>query len=119
MNDIEKVEKFNYFEKLYFRITLGLIGLALLLFIFTMFVATKFDSIPKLLIDFTVVLLFVPAVNFFISIVRVFKYILSISRLDNNIGIVRSAFALLINPISFGILYILIIIMALSSCTVQ
>ena len=119
MNDIEKVKKFNYFEKLYFKVTLGIFGTAISLFIFTLASIGQYSSISKLLKNFIISVLLLSAINFFISIYRVIKYTMSISRLENNIGILRSAVSLILSPMSFVILYILVIIIAFSSCAAQ
>lgn len=119
MNDIQKVEKFNRFEKLLFKFTLGILGIAISFFIITLIVVTQIYSIPKLLIDLTTSILMVAIANFFLSVIRIFKYIIKISKLENNIGIMRSVISLLISPISVAILLVLIIMMSSSGCTIQ
>ena len=119
MDDIKKVEKFNYFEKLYLRVTLGILGLSISLFILTMYIVTEFSEIPKSLINFTILILYLSAAGFIMAIVRIIKYIVKISKLDNNIGIARTIVGFFLSPVSFAILFILVIMMSLSSCTVQ
>lgn len=118
MNDIQKVERFNYFERLFFKITLGILGSAIFLFIFTLATVSQFSVFSKILINITVVLLFMSIINLILTIGRIFKFAFKISKLENNIGILRSASSLLFSPLAFVILYILIIVMALASCTV-
>ena len=119
MNNTQKVEKFNHFETLLFKVTLGILGIAISLFIITLVVVTQIYSIPKLLIDITTTILMITIANFFLSIIRIFKYIIKISKLENNIGIMRSVISLLISPISAAILLVLIILISLSGCTIQ
>lgn len=118
MNDIQKVERFNYFEKLFFKITLGILGSAIFLFIFTMATVSQFPVFSKVLINVTVVILFLSAINLILAIGRILKFAIKISKFENNIGILRTASSLLLSPLAFVILYILIIVMALASCTV-
>jgi len=119
LENVQKVKKFNHFEKLLFKVTLGILGIAISLFIITLVVVTQIYSIPKLLIDLTTSILMIAIANFFLSMVRIFKYLIKISKLENNIGIMRSIISLLISPISAALLLILIIMMSLSGCTIQ
>lgn len=119
MEEERMMERFNYFEKLLFKVTLLFLGISVSLVV--MFIASfnYLSDIPRLFVNFTVTMLIASGVNFFVSLVRIFKFAFKYSSNDKNIGITRSAVSLLLNPVSFIILYILLIIMALSSCTVQ
>ena len=119
MNDIKKVERFNYFEKLFFKVTLGILGLSIFLFFFMLATVEYFSSFGRALFDFTGIVLFATMANFVLSLVRLFKYAFSIGKLENNIGITRTIISLFLSPVAFIILYILVIIMAFASCTVQ
>ena len=119
LDTVKKVEKFNFYEKLYFRVTLAILGIAVSLFIVALFSFQLFTLIPKALINLTVTVLVISGLNFFLAVIRIIKYLINIAKLENNIGILRSAITLIISPISFIILYILLIIMAFSSCSVQ
>lgn len=119
MNDDKLVERFNYFEKLFFKITVGLFGATVATVILSFVILEQLGEIPKAFFNFVLSMLFASGLNFFVSIFRVFKFAFKISDKKNNIGISRTAIALVLNPVTFIITYILLIILALSSCTVQ
>ncbi len=118
MTDEEKVEKFNYFEKLHFKVTLGILGVSIIIIAIIGGIISQAAAIPKLLIDFTTAILYLAIASFLLAIVRVIKYLFKIRKLPNNIGIIRSISALIINPTSIIILFILVILMSLSGCTI-
>ena len=74
MNDVQKVEKFNRFERLLFKVTLGILGITISLFIITLVVVTQIYSIPKLFIDLTTSILMVAIANFFLALGFSTKY---------------------------------------------
>lgn len=119
MNNEKIVERFNYFEKIYLRFTLAVLGTAVLLSIIPFVFIDQISSISKLIANIAVSLMLVTVLNFFYAFFRIVKYARKISKLENNIGIMRTVSSLFLSPISFVILYILVIIMAFSSCTIQ
>ncbi|MFK5883884.1 MAG: hypothetical protein QM489_06010 [Candidatus Izemoplasma sp.] len=119
MNKDKLVENFNYFEKLFFRITLGLLGASVAAVVLSFVILEQLGDIPKAFINITISMLLASGVNFLISLFRLFKFAFKISGKEGNIGITRTVTSLVLNPVTFIILYILLIILALSSCSVQ
>lgn len=113
-----KVEKFNYFEKLYWKFTLGILGASIALVFISFAIITAVSDMPDLIVKTIITFLIAAGVNFMLSVIRVFKFSFKISGEKDNIGITRSAMGIVLNPVSFIILYILLLIIALSSCTV-
>ncbi len=119
MDNEKIVERFNYYEKVYLRFTLGVLGATVFLSIVPFVFIDQISSISKLIANIAVSLMLVVTLNFFYAFIRIVKYARKISNFENNIGIMRSVSSLFLSPVSFTILYILVIIMAFSSCTVQ
>ena len=119
MNDYKKTVKFNYFEKLYLKLSLGFFGLSISLFIITLFIINQFSSIPKLLINFSASIFMLVTVNFILQIIRLFRFLFKIRKLEDNIGIKRTVISLILSPITAGIIMILLLMMSLASCSIQ
>ena len=116
MNDNER--NFNYFEKLFLKISLGLVGLGVVLFI-TMFAIV--DILSDIASDFAnvvAVLLLASIASFFIAIIRIFKYILIVSKRDEEATITKSIISFFVSPIAIIIYYLMIFILAVTGCTI-
>jgi len=114
-----KVEKFINTEKLLFKITLILFGSSFFLFAFTFFIIDSFQSFTKSLINITFTLFLISGLHFFINLFRIFKYFIKNDILKNEEGIWRSVLGIVLTPVTFGVLWILMIIISLSSCAVS
>lgn len=117
-SNYDKVSRFMHFEHLLFRIDLFILGVAL--FILTFFLALieqirDLESTFEFLFFFG---MFLPAVKFVISIIRVLKYYFKIRHEEGRMSIWRSGLSLLISPLSFAIFWFIFILLAFASCTV-
>ena len=119
MNEEELVQRFNYFEKFFYKITLGLLGASIAIVVLSFVILEQLGDIPKAFINFTVSVLLASGVNFLVSLFRVFRFAFKITDKEGNIGITRTAVSLVLNPVTFIILFLLLIILAFTGCTVQ
>ena len=111
--------RFNYFEKIFLRISLSLMGTGFVLFIL-MFVFV--DDIREYADEFSsvvAVLLIASFISFFNAIFRILKYIISVSKRNDGSTIKGSIISFFTSPVAIIIYYIMMIVIAFSSCTIQ
>lgn len=115
----DEFTKFNYFEKLFFRIQLGLIGLGFITLGILFASIEILQSVADLIIFLILTMMSLVALNFIISVARIIKYLRRYTDNDNVIGIKRSVTIMLTSPIAFVLYYLILIILALSmaSCS--
>jgi len=114
-----KVEMFIYMEKLLFKLTIFLFGMSILLFILTFVIYSYLEGLVETLY-YTVFILFISTgINFCVSLFRILKYSVNIKVLQNENGIWRSLIGLFLNPVTFVILYILLIMISFASCSIN
>jgi len=119
LNNFKKVARFNYYENLYLKVSYGLLALAISLFIITLIIINQFSSIPKLLIDFTASIFMLVIGNFILQIIRLFRFLFSIRKIEGNVGIKKTITSLFLSPLTAFIILILLLMMSLSSCSIQ
>ncbi len=112
----EKVEKFMRFERFFFRVQLLILGSGFFILGFFYFVIDKVKDVDDLIVFVLFVGLLYPVLHFFISVVRVLKYILVIRHEEGHSTIWRSALSFLFSPLTFGIFYIILIVIVFASC---
>ena len=112
-------KNFNYYESVFLKISLGLLGSSIVLF-FLMFVFIDFvtDS-TDLFIRLIVFLLLSSLASFLIAIFRIMKYAFKVSRRNDGSTITKSIISFFVSPTALVIYYIMAIILSLSSCSVQ
>lgn len=113
------VEKFMYFEKLFFKIQLFILGSGLFLWIFFVAIIEKLRSVNELFYFIAYFGIILPGLLFIVSIFRIFKYIIKISKMEGKHNIWRSALAFVFSPLNIGIFYILFIVLTFASCSVN
>ena len=114
--NLEKVYRFNKFEKIFFRIDIVIIGVAI-------FFLVLFDIALESLAGLVDVLMLIflsglvgSVVSFFISIIRILKYLFNIRKIQEASSIWRSILIIFLSPIAFILYYLLIFVVVLSSC---
>ena len=114
--NLEKVYRFNRFEKIFFRIDIVIIGVAI-------FFLVLFDIALESLAGLVDVLMLIflsglvgSVVSFFISIIRILKYLFNIRKIQEASSIWRSILIIFLSPIAFILYYLLIFVVVLSSC---
>jgi len=116
---MDKYDKFNKFEKIFFRIhTVSfIIGLFLLSLLY--FAQDTFESIARTFLVVAYSFFYVVFANFIISIVRLFKYLFSFRKSQDMVTIKRTVAIMFTSPISLGIYLIIMLAMSLSlsSCS--
>lgn len=114
-----KIEKFNKFEKIFFRIELSILGVGIFLFTLFSIAIEALGGIADILITVILFSWLAIIVNFIISLVRIFKYLFNVEKFKEETSIWRSVITLFLSPALFGFFYILIIIATFTSCLAQ
>lgn len=111
-------KNFNYYESIFLKISLGLLGSSIVLF-FLMFVFIDFvTDYPNQLVKILITLLLTSLASFFIAIFRIFKFAIIVSRKNNGSTIIKSVISLFVSPTALIIYYIMIFVLAFSSCSI-
>ena len=115
----DTVERFNYFEKIFFRINMINLGGSAFIAIIMYYLLENVDETGQLFGGFTAVMMVFSFILFVISFIRILKYIFKYRKLDNVLFIWRSIVGFFTSPVAFLIYFILMFVMALSmaSCT--
>lgn len=118
---MNKVDKFNKFEVIFFRIHLSISGFGLLVLGIAFAAMNSVESVARSLIGVVYTLLWVVIVNFIIGVIRLLKYFISFRKETETPTIWRTLVIIVTSPITLGIFFILTLIMSLSlaSCTIQ
>lgn len=118
---MEKIDKFNKYETIFIKIHLITLGLGMFLLMLAFLAVDSIESIARTFLGVVYVLLYVVIINFFIALIRLFKYLIVFRKSDKLPTIKRTIIIILTSPISLGIYFILTLIMSLSlaSCTIQ
>lgn len=112
----DKIVKFNKFEKLFFRINLGIFGLSIFIYFLYLWLIEQLGPITDLIMSVIFVGMISTVIIFFISVIRIIKYVVT-HRSGETSTIWRSILNIFLSPLSLIIFYILVFITALSSCT--
>ena len=117
MND--KVKKFNKYEFLFFRIHLAISGFGVFLFMMMFVVQDAIVSLAQLFLAVVYTLFYVVILNFFISIVRLIKYLFAFKDGAEKPTIKRTVIVMLTSPIALALYFIMTLAMSLSlaSCS--
>ena len=112
-------KSFNYYESIFLKISLGLLGASVVLFL-SMFVFIDFvtDNANQL-VKIIVFLLLSSLASFLIAIFRILKYTFVISKKNDESTITKSVISFFVSPTALIIYYIMVIIVSLSSCSIQ
>lgn len=119
MNDIhfEKLQKFNRFEKIFFRIEIALILVGIFFYVLFLSFLEGLGHLADTWISIFMFAWVVIIVNFAIAIIRILRYIFVIRHIEGKKTIWRSALTLLLSPPAFILYYILIFVAAISGCS--
>ena len=112
----ERVEKFMRFEHIFFRVQLSLLGAGFFILGAFYFVIDKVKDVNNLIAFVIYAGLLYPVLHFFISIVRIIKYLRVIRHDEGPSSIWRSALSFLFSPLTFAIFYIILIVLVFASC---
>ena len=107
-----------YFDKLFMRITLAVLGLSFFVFLLMVLLIDYIGKVTDIVLAPVLMMLFTSAVVFFIHVIRFFKYLIKKASLEEGATITRSLLGIVISPVAFGIYYVIIIIIAFASCTI-
>ncbi len=117
-NKVEvKIEKFRYFEKIWNRVTMFLLGLALIFFAIGYISLKALIVIPQLIQDFAEAFFYVYLGYFAFMIARILKFFFVIRPLGEKVKIGKSIRAVILSPVGIVILYLGMLMMALTSCS--
>ena len=117
MKDNKK--SFNYFEKIFLKISIGLLGLGLSLFILMfIFIDSLSDSASEVA-NIVVVLLLSSVASFFIAIIRILKFAFVVSKRNDGSTITKSVISFFVSPAAIIVYFTIIFILAFSSCSIQ
>lgn len=116
-SDSYKVERFERFEKIFFRIELAILATGIFFLVLFQVAIDSLAFLVDLWMSLFLLGLAATVANFFIAIVRTVKYLFNIRKLSDSPTIWRTALVLILSPLSFMLMYLLIFIAALSSCS--
>ncbi len=119
MENSEKVEKFNQYEKYFLWFQLLVLGVAVSLFIVFNSFIDSLGGYGKLVGNLIIFGMIASIVNIVIAIVRILKYIIVIRKEQGKKTIWRSVLAFVTSPVALIIFYILLIVVAFASCATQ
>lgn len=115
----EKQNRFNRFEKLLFRIHMGILSFGFILFAMLYVLNEYIREFAVILANVVVLLLTSTVVSFFIAIGRIVRYLRHFKHTEGMLGIKRTVIMLLTSPISFIVYFVIMLVLSLSmaSCT--
>lgn len=115
----QKQSKFMRWERLLWRIYVGIVGFGFIILGLIYYVNDMIREFAKAFSPVIVILFISTMVYFFVSLIRMIKYNISVKKNDETATIWRSVTTFLTSPIAFVFYYILLFIMLLStaSCT--
>ncbi len=118
---MNKVDKFNKFEKIFLRIHLSILGFGMALLLMSFVAMDSVEAIARSIWAIVYSLLYVVMILFIISVVRLIKYLIVFRKSAVAPTIRRTLIIILTSPISLGIYFILTLVISLSlaSCSVQ
>lgn len=108
---------FNDYEKIFLWISSGLFGLSILLFFLMFIFIDSLRDVASQVANIIVILLLSSLVSFFTAIFRILRYAFVISHKDSEANITKSVISLVLSPTALIIYYIIIIVIAFSSCS--
>ncbi len=111
-----KIEKFQYFEKIWNRVTMFLFSLALIFFTIGSISLKAILVIPQLVQDIAEAFFYVYLGYIVFMVARILKFFFVIRPLGEKVKIGKSLRALIFSPIGLVILYLGMLMMALTSC---
>lgn len=112
-----KIERFRYSEKIWNRVTLFLFTLACFFFVLGYIAVRAILVIPQYLQDIAEVLFYVYLGYTVFMIGRVFKFFFFIRPLGEKVRIGKSLRSIILSPVAIVILYLGMLMMALTSCS--
>jgi len=117
---MNKFEKFNKFEIIFFRIHMAIFAFGLFLLSLVFLAQNALESIARIFLSVSYSLLYVVMIGFIISIVRLFKYLIIFRNSEEMVTIRRTVVVMLTSPIALGVYFIITLAMSLSlaSCNV-
>lgn len=113
----KRVNDFNYYETLLFKIMMGFLAATVLFFIFTIIILRQTNAYgnPLAIFNFGLVLLSVGM--FLTSVVRIIKYLVKVKTIDENAKIWRSVTTMVLSIVTFAMQFLLLIVIAVSNMT--
>ena len=112
-------KSFNYFEKIFLKISVGLLGLGLSLFILMFIFIDYLSDSASEVANIVVVLLLSSVASFFIAVFRILKFAFVVSKRNDGSTITKSVISFFVSPVAIIVYYIIVIILAFSSCSIQ
>ena len=116
MEQKTKLQKFQYYEKIYGRMTISLIVLSSLLLVLGYALVKSVTPAPMVLIYFTTGIFYYHFVHFALGFTFVGYYLTKIRQKFGKTKILRSIVSILFTPISFIIIYTAVFLITISSC---
>ncbi|GEM_PF-2519278 len=116
-NKIEiKIERFRYFEKIWNRVTMFFLMLAVIFFVIGCIALKALLVIPQFVQNIAEAFFYVYLGYIAFMIARILKFFFVIRPLGGKVKIGKSFRALILSPVGLAILYMGVFMMALTSC---
>lgn len=114
----DRVNKFNRWEKIFFRIELAVIFIGLFFYILFLSFIEDLAGLAETWIQIFMLGWVVIIVNFAIAVIRILKYIFSIRKEEGKTSLWRSTLTIILSPPAFILYYVLIFVATISGCSV-
>lgn len=118
-DSMNKIDKFNKFEKIFLKIHLILLGLGVALLGMSFAFVDTIEELARSIWGIVYALLYVVFFLFAISVVRLIKYLIYFRKSEVIPSIKRTLIIILTSPISLGLYVILVFIMSLSMASCE
>lgn len=116
MIHLEQPERFQDYEKLVLKLSLGMVIVSAFLAALGAYAVHSVQAVPAVIIYFSILFLYAHAPYFIFTLARIVKFFVRIRPHFEGVTIGRSILTVLLTPISAGIAYFAMIFLALSSC---
>lgn len=116
MDNRSNAERFAYYEKLWFRVTLFLFTISTVLMIIGGAILKAIIVVPQAILDALEVFVYLYIAYFVFLILRLGKFLFKIRRLEEHVRIGKTVIGILISPGGILFLYLGLLMMALTSC---
>lgn len=110
------VERFMFYEVLFYRIQLSIMGLGIALFALLSAIINSVGDVSNFIVGVIYGGIILPAILFVISVIRIIYYYVKVSKAEGESSIWRSALAFVFSPLNIALYYLILLILIFASC---
>jgi len=116
MDDSPQATKFQMYQNIYFKISLSLLTLGLIMFGLGMIFANQVEASPPVFILLTVFLQYYHFVHVTYGVGSLIYFFIKIHNKIQNIKIVKTIVSIVLSPISYFLFYVASILLFMTQC---